>query len=434
MNTQRFGSPLTLAVFLVITGLIGCKDGPITVDPCNENISNGRIDITQCPEDLGDRIIYYPDPEVPLDSSDIPPGRLGKVAGPGFTLTLRAEVLPPVSGTTTLQATHIVMTEYTDTSAVYPYTITTYSLAYVSYNVGGPTYLGGVDVFDVTSRNNPTLISSAVFLNTDVSALTFNNGKLYLAESTSDVAFTYPAVVEEITLVNNRLSLMTRRTGIASYVATDVKVAFGKVFASSGSGGPGTGGLTVLDAGTLTEVAFDPFLDARAVNVYGNNITVMQGTPARIRMYNGASSSFMTSYNVGGANLSEHKSTAKVVGNRAFVAAGDEGLKVVDLTTGSIVDSLPRVTVAGLDPNLTVTNSVSVNGDLVFLANGEAGVYVAQAAFDLEKTPTGNPNLQLLGKMQFGTQQSVNFVESEKNLIFIAGGLGGLKIVQVKVQ
>lgn len=301
----------------------------------------------------------------------------------------------------------------------------------MTYNVAGSTYLGGVDVFNVQNKNSPTLLSQAIFNNTDVSAVTYDNGKLYLAEATSDTNYLYPAVIEEILLQSNTLSLTTRRKGVSSFVATDIKVYGGKVFASSGSGGPAVGGLTILDAATLNEITSYQFLDARAVNVYSNLITVMQGTPARLRVYDGTSNAFVKTITVGGANIVDSKSTANVVLSRAFVAAGDEGMKVVSLTTDAVVDSIPRAIVAGLDPSLTVTNAVSVNGDLVFLANGEAGVYVAQAAINLETTAVGNTNLVLLGKMQFGAQQSANFVASSGDILFIAGGLGGLKVIQV---
>jgi hypothetical protein len=67
----------------------------------------------------------------------------------------------------------------------------------------------------------------------------------------------------------------------------------------------------------------------------------------------------------------------------------------------------------------------------VLLANGEAGVYVAQARINLERSATGATRLRLLGSMIFRTAESANFVESSDDLIFVATGLGGLKIVEI---
>lgn len=394
--------------------LAGCGPDSLPVDPSQGDLENDRLKITNNEVTLSSYVTYY-DTDIPIDTTGLPKGRLGKRLA-AFNLKLRAEVSPPSSGGNILQATHVALRG---------------DYAYVSYNTRGNVYLGGIDAFNVSNKNNPVLISRAIFQNTDVSAVYYDNNKIYLAEATDDTAFAYPAVIEEITLNNKRLTLTSRRKGVSSYVATDVLVASGKVFATSGSGGTGTGGLTVLDLATFNVLSSDLFLDARSVDIYGTVVTLLQGTPARLRQYNSSSNAFIKSVTVGGANIAESKSTVRVFLTRAFIAAGDSGTRVINLTTDAVVDSIPRPIVAGLDPSLTVTNAVSVNQDLVFMANGEAGLYVAQAPFNLEQTGTGNTNLQLLGKMQFGSQQSANFVASAGDIIFIAGGLGGLKIVKV---
>ncbi|MEX1140394.1 MAG: hypothetical protein WEB33_01860 [Bacteroidota bacterium] len=407
---------LILSSCLCFLVLFGCKDNPVEGDPSSENISNGRISITNNPGDLSARITYYDDRDVNLDTTVAPqPGMLAKSMAP-LIMKYRAQVSPPSVNGSTLQATHIILVG---------------SYAFVTYNMVGSSYLGGVDVFDVSNKNKPTLISQALFNQSDVSAVTYADGKLYLAESTSDTAFLYTAVVEEITLSDNKLSLTSRRVGLTSFVATDLSVSGGKLFATSGSGGPATGGLSVIDLATFTVTASDPFLDARSIDLYGTTAYVLQGTPARLRSYNTANNAFLGSIDVGGANIPESKSTVKITLDRAFVASGDEGTKVVNLPSGTLIDSLPRVTVVGLDPGLTVTNAVSIYKDLVFMANGEAGVYVAQAAVDLETVPTTDPNLTIRGKMQFGTAESANFVASNNAVVFVATGLGGLNIVEI---
>ncbi len=419
-KVASFSTALITVLFSAL--LFSCKNTDSPVGPVDEPvITNGRITITNGTMALGARVKYYDDLTIAVDTADLRKGgSQARVAA--FNLKLRAEVSPPVSGGTSLQATHVTLDG---------------NYAYVSYNLQGNTYLGGVDVFDVTNKKMPLLISQAIFQTTDVSALWYDSGKLYLAEATSDTGFYYggmpvTAVLEEITLSNRRLTLTSRRVAVPSFVATDVKVISGKVYVTSGSGGAGTGGLSILSQTTLLPiVSTDPFLDARAVDIYGSSIVAMQGTPARLRKYLVATNAFQASYTVGGANLAESKSTLTVLFDRALVAVGDGGMKVVNLQNGAITDSVARASVAGLTPDKTVTNAVSVNGDLVFLANGEAGVYVVQSAVNLETTATGATNLTLLGKMQFGSAQSANFVASKNSILFIATGLGGLKIVEI---
>ena len=97
-----------------------------------------------------------------------------------------------------------------------------------------------------------------------------------------------------------------------------------------------------------------------------------------------------------------------------------------------MVDELSAVTVKGLSSDLTVTNAVSVSKDLLFAANGEAGVYVAQAKFDMESVSGSNPQLKYIGSLKFSKHQSANFVASNDNILFVATGSGGLKIVEIQ--
>ena len=224
----------------------------------------------------------------------------------------------------------------------------------------------------------------------------------------------------------------TRRVGVSSYVATDIKVSGGKIWVTSGSGGPGTGGLTILDASSFSQITEDLFLDARSVDIEGSTAFVLQGGPATLKTYNTSTNTNIASYPVGGANIPESKSVVEVVLDRAFVAAGDEGVKVFSTSSNLVIDELPAVTVSGLSSDLTVTNAVSISKEYLFAANGEAGVYVAQAQFDMETQSGGDPQLQYIGSLIFGSQESANFVASNGNILFVATGSGGLKIVEIQ--
>lgn len=399
--------------------LIGCsKDNP--VESSTNPLTDGRIIITNDDGTLDTNMDYSDSSDVPIDSSNVPKPRLAKRSGTAaLKLTLRATRIPIKYKGVTLQATHVAIDG---------------DYAYVSYNTQGDTYLGGIDVIDISDPSKPKLVSSATLIGTDVSAVSHANGKVYLAEATSDTGFTYPASMEELTLdaTGKKLTLSSRRMGVSSYVATDIQASGSKIWVTSGSGGPGTGGLTILDATTLNKITDDLFLDARSVDLGSSIVTIMQGGGATLRTYDASTNGFLASYYVGGATIPESKSVVKVVLDRAFVAAGDEGVKVFSFATHAVIDTLARVTVSGLSPDVTVTNAVSVSKDLLFAANGEAGVYVAQALVDMESVPTNDPQLQYVGSLKFNTQESANFVASKNNILFIATGNGGLKIVEIQ--
>ena len=71
------------------------------------------------------------------------------------------------------------------------------------------------------------------------------------------------------------------------------------------------------------------------------------------------------------------------------------------------------------------------------MANGQAGVYVASISSktnaELEDVTDGN-DIVLLGKFQFGNNQSANHVTFDKHSLFVASGLGGLKILKITLN
>jgi hypothetical protein len=92
----------------------------------------------------------------------------------------------------------------------------------------------------------------------------------------------------------------------------------------------------------------------------------------------------------------------------------------------------PDPATLGLDPSVVVTNAASVDNDLIFISNGEAGVYVARGSQVFSATGSeAAQQITVLGKLRFGNLQSVNHVAYKSGYLFIAAGLGGLKIVKV---
>ena len=135
-----------------------------------------------------------------------------------------------------------------------------------------------------------------------------------------------------------------------------------------------------------------------------------------------------------GADVPESKSTVEVAGGKAFIAAGSAGVQVMCLDNGQIVGSVPRPDpeALGLSPERVVTNAVTVDEDLMFISNGEAGVYVAAGAEDFASTACDAPlDLTVLGHLRFDDLESVNHVDYKYRRLVVAAGLGGVKIVWI---
>ena len=406
---------------------IGCSDSSGPGDQ-----ANGRISITNDASVLASRVTYLNDP-IPVDSAHVgypsAPAAFGSAAinrstsasQAGFNLLLKAEVAPPSIGGQTLQATSVAIVG---------------NLAVVSYNMVGNPYLGGVDVIDITNRNQPVLKSEALFQNTDVSAVTTSGTNVYLAEATGDTGFTSPAVLERVQLVGNQLVLTgNQRVGLTSFAGTSVATGT-RVYATSGDGGS----LFMIDPVSFAVSGSIPLHDARWVAVGGGKVAVVQGTPGKLSVYNESDMSVLGSWAFAGATAAEAKSQAQLVGGKAFIAAGDSGVQVLSASTGLKVGTMPRPNPdsVGLSPAVVVTNAVTIDQDLMFISNGEAGVYLAQGsqAFSATGSET-QQTITMRGKLRFGNLQSVNHVAysaggpGNPGVLIIAAGLGGLKIVQV---
>ncbi|HZE93168.1 MAG TPA: hypothetical protein VEZ49_00560 [Gemmatimonadales bacterium] len=419
---RKLALPLTGLAAL----LLSCSDGS------GPGQTNGRISINNNAIVLAQRVTYRND-SIPIDSLGVgypsapapfgsaPVSRSSAASQAAFSLSLRAEVAPPSIAGQMLQATSVSIVG---------------NLAVVSYNMIGNPYLGGVDVIDITNKNHPVLTSEALFQNTDVSAVTTSGVNVYLAEATGDTGFASPAVFEVVKLVGNQLVLAgNTRTALSSFVATSVASGT-RAYATSGD----AGSLFMLDPALFTVTSSIPLHDARWVVVGGGKVAVVQGTPGILSVYNESNMSLVGHFPFAGAAVAQSKSQADLVGGKAFIAAGDSGVQVLSASTGTKVGAVPRPNPdsLGLSPSVVVTNAVSIDQDVMFISNGEAGVYLAQGSQVFSATgPEAPQTITMRGKLRFGSLQSVNHVAysaggpGNPGILIVAAGLGGLKIVQV---
>lgn len=333
-----------------------------------------------------------------------------------YTLTLVAEVAPPAVDGVALQATSVAFHG---------------NKAIVSYNMAGEARQGAVDVFTFDAENTPNLTSRAIFADTDVSAVAAGDTQVWLATATADETFATPAVLEALGLsADGQLSLEgNHRMPLSSYVATSVCVTGDRVYATSGN----TGGVYAFDRQTYEPVAGAALDDARWVASAGSNeVVVVQGTPGRLSVLTAAELFQTAAHPFDGAAIAESKSTVEVLGGKAFVAGGAGGAFVIDIASGAVVGHIPVPVGLPLPATEVVTNAVSVDGSLMFMSNGAAGIYLVQASDDLSKPIAGAaPSFGVAGRLVLGDYSSANHIAYHDGMLFVATGRGGLKIVQV---
>jgi hypothetical protein len=395
-----------LTIIAVLQLFAGCaKNNPVGPG------GSGRINVNNDETDLSTHVIITND-TVGVDSSS---GLSKGVQTQRFSMTLVAEINPPVVNGQTLQATSVSLNG---------------QFAYISYNLQGNTYAGAIDLVQLKGTKNATIRSEATFSDTKVSSVRYdaNTGNVYLAEACSNPAFAYPATVEVMKTSGNKLSSTgSVQSGLTSYVATSIAVNSGVVYATTGN----TGGLYTLTPDSLKSQLYTDVTDARWVDYDATYLAVVQGG-GKLAVFSTATGALINTYSFTGTSIPESKSTVEVIGGKALIAAGDGGVVLMNLASGKIVGSIPRTIVSGLDPSVTVTNAVTGAGQYIFISNGEAGVYVAQSSQTLEDM-TGDQSITLtvLGQLQFSNLQSVNHVAYNGSSLVVASGLGGVKVVDV---
>lgn len=414
---------MTLASVALIAS---CDGGDGIVDPVDQ--ADARITITNNEGTLAARILY-PNSLVPVDPppSSLFQGQslsdpLAASAKKELKITLISELTPPTVGGYVVQATSVA--------------INNAARVMVSYNMRGAPRVGAIDWIK-NLHSQPRISASATFQDSDISALSMEGSYVYAAESTGAEGFPFPAVLERLQVSNDKFTLQDNlRVPLTSYVATSTAVTDDAVFASSGN----TGHLFAFDKATLEQIGQYPLEDARWVtwDEVGGRIVVAQGTPGRLSIFSddqfpGGSLNLLNTFSFPGANVPESKSTVEVQGGKAFVAAGPDGVQIVCLENGNVIGSVPRPDPGGLglDPAVVVTNAVAVDDDLMFISNGEAGIYVAQGSEDFGVPGCAPQQITVLGKLRFGDLQSANHIEYKSDWLVVAAGLGGVKLLKV---
>jgi hypothetical protein len=411
-------------VLLGVFALTSCYDQLLVPD----EQADGRLTVTNDEATLSARLAYR-DTEIPIEEGT--PGLFGARAAPptpsSVTLKLVAELDPPVVDGRVVQATSV--------SSRLRFNFL------ISYNMASDPFVGAVDYVINPFGTTPRLVSSVTFSDSDISAVGLDDDWIYAAQATGASGHATPASLERLSLTSSGILLENNdRLDLSSFAATSVLTVERVVYLTTGDGGH----VYALDASDMRTLAQFPLHDARWVahDADHGRIVVVQGTPGRISVFregvfSDGSMELLGTFPFPGADVPHSKSTVEVVGGKAFIAAGPEGVQVMCLDDGQIVGSVPRPDPEGLglDPSVVVTNAVTVDEDLMFISNGEAGVYVAAGDADFAGTPCdAQQNITMLGHLGFDDLESVNHVDYENKRLLVAAGLGGLKIVQIQVR
>ncbi len=415
------GTWLSVAGLAAVGGLSACGEEEAVPQSCDGTgpamHAEGEVVVYNDPCAL-EQQMHRTHEDVPIvPPADTLPLRLVAATPPTATLTLLATVSPPVVRGMTLQAAGVTLKK---------------DYAIISYMVRGEPAAGALDVINTKNEDRPELVSRATFDSSDIIASDFDDGYVWFVGATPNQPPTTPAFMQAMKLWKGVLDVTgTERATLPSYAGTSISVSSDReIYATSGSQG------SFVSYSYATEHFVKRWeysmQDARGVHFLNDRIAVVTGLPGKLSVYSKSTGAAVGTWSFTGADVAEAKTTVEISDGKAFIAAGTGGVQVLNIATGAVVASLARPDAAslGLSPSVVVTNGVSVNGDLLFACNGEAGISVAN---NVSKIDTGG-KLTMLGQLRLGDANSANHVAYKGSYLMVATGLGGLKIVKVVVN
>ena len=333
------------------------------------------------------------------------------------------------------QATHIKITD----DAKY---------AFVSYNTKYDDCLGGIVIFNISDIERPSVVATLGMNNGEFSAIDYDPVKsvLYATGATVSPSYGYkgdsnPAFVMSAALDGSmkfKDEVPTFKM-LTSYQGTSIKVANGQVYVTTGDGTQGTqGGLYILNQELTEVVNFIEADNARSIDVDENgNLYLMQAEYARVTKFDANGNNPILIYSAANeAKQAYAKSEIAVWNNYIFVAENESGLRMINIKDQTVAKQL--IWTEGSDPENHVTNSVAINSDkkmcskegscfesnLLLLANGGKGLYWYDIVDNQIMLCNNN-------SVDFGNKCSLNHVASRGNVVFVADGLLGLKILSI---
>ena len=333
-------------------------------------------------------------------------GVSGKAEQAGdYPLTLIAQVAPPsFAGGENLAATHVFIEG---------------DFGYVSYNTVGQDYVGAIDIINISDPNNPTVSSRLYFNNADLNSIVYDNGYVYVVggvDAEKSVTATANSVLAKIPAINGRLDSGSLITAYQEgFNATDVIVKDNKVLVTSGQ----DGFLVAYDKNDLSVLSEAAFTDLRSVATNGSDIAVLDASQGV--SFLDENLAVTRSIAINSDFGVDAKRSLDFSNENIVVAEGANGAGLYNAASGDFVKYLPiLLNPANAETGDIVTNGVAVNQDVLFMANGAAGLSLSDKKND---TTEGVGVIELTG--------SINYVASKGDYIFAASGRSGFQIIKL---
>lgn len=303
--------------------------------------------------------------------------------------------------------------------------------AYIAYNTQGERFAGAVQILDISDKAKPRITREIQFSDLKVNKLFLDGKTLVFGGGANPDRYAFRSYVGKIDLDKiDSAQIGSSIKGLRSYATTGITKHGNSYYVGVGAR---DGGIEVLN-GDLAETSFLPYPDVRDLDRYESGVVAVSGMTDNS---NATGKVLLVGENGKNTELplqnfkSDYaKSTVQMNSHQAFLGLSQLGFQVIDLKSQATVFSL-----ANPDSDVNhVTNSVSCEGDLVFVANGEYGFRVLTIA-DSQATGAGFASLvgyhSLMGAAYDGQRYSANDLRYANGYLFVASGAGGVNVYSV---
>lgn len=387
-------------------------------------------------KDLNTRVLYYNQPllinngtakiSTVNDSNSIESIDLSSIEELNHTWYFVAEVNPPTINGANLSATYVQVID---------------DLAFVTYNKQGNQYAGGLEIYDLSNKAYPSIISQVLFEDADVNAIGVdfkgnrNFRQIWLALSHKK----HGAMVRKMDIVDGLISENVADIKLSDYSNTGISASANGIVRVDQNlyvtSGKSHGGLYSFEVDDFEFVNFESYTNAKYVTANGTNpnstiVSLVTGDSAAIHIqkYNSGNSterleigSVMHQNVVGTYRGKSVLHFTEKYEDVVFVATGMQGLKGFDIISNEqkFHTNNDLLTTGN-------TNGVSSDDDYIYMANGADGLAVAlmpEVYGEIEPIFTWDLNEK---------EASANYLTTDGEWIFIAKGKKGLKILRKK--
>ena len=322
-----------------------------------------------------------------------------------------AEIIPPEINGQPLRANHV------DVKG---------NFAYVAYTKEGATYLGGIDIIDISDAHNPKVVHRLLTSNADINALYINeNDYLIFTGASHNPAGTNKTILGYIKVENGQFTnIYDLDIKLPGQTGVDVIDYNGITLLFSGSDGIigyyGLGGR----ATAFTENTKSNYPDLRSAAFNNNKLAVLSGEFGLMNMdySNSFSVNLLSSINTPELGA-ESKRTISWYGDNVLVAQGASGVGIYNFEQASSIENLPinfLAESADVTAENKVTNAVSTDDNYIFMANGGAGLDI----FKLDD------NFSVVAEGITEIAGSANYVKAKGDFLYLASGTG-LRILKM---